>query len=60
MTQEKWTAVDRYFTDMLVPPDPLLEAVLQASSAAGLPPHNVSPNQGKLLMLLALIRPVPF
>ncbi len=55
MTQEKWTAVDRYFTDMLVPPDPLLEAVLQASSAAGLPPHNVSPNQGKLLMLLALI-----
>lgn len=55
MTQEKWTAVDRYITDMLLPPDPVLEAVLQASDAAGLPPHNVSPNQGKLLMLLALI-----
>ena len=55
MTQEKWTAVDRYFTDMLVPPDPLLDDVLQASKAAGLPPHNVSPNQGELLMLLALI-----
>jgi predicted O-methyltransferase YrrM len=55
MTQEKWTAVDRYITDMLVPPDPVLDASLQDSDAAGLPPHNVSPNQGKLLMLLALI-----
>ncbi|MBD1996637.1 O-methyltransferase [Leptolyngbya sp. FACHB-541] len=55
MTQEKWTAVDRYITDILVPPDPALDAALQASDAAGLPPHNVSPNQGKLLMLLALI-----
>ncbi|MBW4507573.1 MAG: O-methyltransferase [Scytonematopsis contorta HA4267-MV1] len=55
MTQEKWTAVDSYITDMLLSNDPILEAVLQASNAAGLPPHNVSPNQGKLLMLLALI-----
>ncbi|MBD6616532.1 O-methyltransferase [Komarekiella sp. 'clone 1'] len=55
MTQELWTEVDRYITDLLVPPDPVLDAALQASDAAGLPPHNVSPNQGKLLMLLALI-----
>lgn len=55
MTQEKWTAVDRYITDMLLPPDPALDAALQASHVAGLPPHNVSPNQRKLLMLLALI-----
>lgn len=55
MTQELWTEVDRYITDLLVPSDPVLDAVLQASDAAGFPPHNVSPSQGKLLMLLALI-----
>ena len=53
MTQEQWTAVDRYFSDQLLPPDPALEAALQASVAAGLPPINVSPTQGKLLQLLA-------
>ncbi|MEH2391370.1 MAG: O-methyltransferase [Nostoc sp.] len=51
MTQEQWTAVDAYFTKLLVPPDPALDAALQTSAAAGLPPHNVSPNQGKLLLL---------
>lgn len=56
MTQEQWTAVDRYFTDLLVPPDPALDAALQTSAAAGLPPHNVSPNQGKMLLLLAQIQ----
>ena len=30
-----------------------LTAALEASEAAGLPPINVAPNQGKLLMLLA-------
>lgn len=54
MTQQ-WSAVDRYITDLFVPPDPALEAALRASDAAGLPPHNVSPNQGKLLYLLARI-----
>ncbi len=53
MTQEKWTAVDGYITDLLVPTDPALAAALQASAAAGLPPINVTPNQGKLLQLLA-------
>lgn len=56
MTQEQWTAVDRYITDLLVPPDPALEAALRSSDAAGLPPHNVSPNQGKLLLLLAQLQ----
>lgn len=55
MTQEQWTAVDHYFGDLLVPPDPVLEATLQSSTAAGLPQINVAPNQGKLLMLLAQI-----
>jgi predicted O-methyltransferase YrrM len=56
MTQERWTAVDRYIRDLLVPPDPALDAALRASAAAGLPPINVSPNQGKLLMLLAQLQ----
>jgi predicted O-methyltransferase YrrM len=51
--QDQWTAVDRYLTDLLVPPDPALDAALAASVAADLPPINVSPNQGKLLHLLA-------
>ena len=54
--QEQWTAVDRYLTDLFVPPDPALEAALQASAAAGLPPIQVSPNQGKLLLLLARVK----
>jgi predicted O-methyltransferase YrrM len=56
MSQEQWTAVDRYLTDLFVPPDPALEAALAASAAAGLPPINVSPNQGKLLQLLARVQ----
>lgn len=56
MTQEQWTAVDRYLTDLFVPSDSVLDAALEASAAAGLPPHNVSPNQGKLLLLLAQLQ----
>jgi predicted O-methyltransferase YrrM len=53
MTQELWTAVDRYISDTLVKSDDALEAALRDSAAAGLPAINVSPNQGKLLYLLA-------
>jgi predicted O-methyltransferase YrrM len=56
VSQEKWTAVDDYFAGMLVRADATMDAVLQASAAAGLPPYNVSPNQGKLLHLLARIQ----
>jgi predicted O-methyltransferase YrrM len=56
MTQELWTAVDRYITDLLVPSDPALDAALEASAAAGLPPIAVSPALGKLLHLLARIQ----
>jgi len=54
MNPDLWTAVDRYFTDLLLGPDPALDAALRASQAAGLPPIQVSPPQGKLLHLLAL------
>jgi predicted O-methyltransferase YrrM len=56
MTQDRWTAVDRYITDVLVPADPVLEAAVEASAAAGLPAISVSPPHGKLLMLLAQAR----
>jgi predicted O-methyltransferase YrrM len=53
MNQEMWTAIDQYFNDALMSDDPVLDAALEASDAGGLPQHNVAPNQGKLLMLLA-------
>ena len=56
MTQELWTKVDRYITDLLLPPDSILEGVLETNAAADLPPHDVSPNQGKFLQLLAQIQ----
>jgi predicted O-methyltransferase YrrM len=56
MGQEQWAAVDQYLADLLVPPDPVLDAALADSAAAGLPPINVSPAQGKLLHLLARVR----
>jgi len=46
-----WADVDRYLEELLVPADAALESALRES--AGLPPHNVSPLQGKLLELLA-------
>jgi len=54
MTQEQWTAVDRYITDLFVPSDPALDAALRATTDAGMPLINVAPNQGKLLHILAL------
>jgi predicted O-methyltransferase YrrM len=53
MTQQLWTAVDDYINDLFISSDPVLEAALAASEAAGLPPISVSPTEGKLLMLLA-------
>lgn len=50
--QERWAAVDAYFTDRLVPSDPVLDDVLAANAEAGLPPHDVSPLQGRFLHLL--------
>jgi predicted O-methyltransferase YrrM len=51
-TDPRWTAVDAYFAEALLPPDPILDAALQANAAAGLPAHDVSPLQGQFLGLL--------
>jgi predicted O-methyltransferase YrrM len=56
MTEALWIAVDQYMTTMLVPPDAALDAALEASNAAGLPPIAVTPLQGKLLHLLARLQ----
>lgn len=53
MSRELWTDVDRYLSDLLVPPDPALDAALKASTKAGLPEIQVSPVQGMLLHLMA-------
>ena len=53
MSQEQWTAVDRYFSQMLSLDDPLLDEALEASAAAGLPSIQVSETQGQFLHLLA-------
>jgi predicted O-methyltransferase YrrM len=58
MTQELWDAVDGYYSGLLVGEDAALDAALEASDAAGLPQIAVSPNQGKLLNLIARTRGV--
>jgi predicted O-methyltransferase YrrM len=53
MTPDTWSNVDAYFAEALGGNDAALTAALAASAAAGLPPINVSPCQGKLLALIA-------
>lgn len=53
MDRAKWSAVDAYIVEKIATPDFALDAALAANAAAGLPPHDVSPPQGKLLYLLA-------
>lgn len=55
MSQALWTAVDAYFNAHLLGDDPILNDVLAASDAGGLPAIAVAPNQGKLLNLLVQI-----
>lgn len=53
MELDAMTAVDRYLEACFMPEDPVLEDAIHASEAAGLPPHQVSRTQAKLLHLLA-------
>jgi predicted O-methyltransferase YrrM len=55
MPEDQWTAVDQYFSERLIPNDPILESALESSVTAGLPAISVSPNQGKFLQMLAQI-----
>ena len=51
----QWAAVDRYFEDLLVPRDEVLDSALGANRDAGLPSIDVTPLQGKFLELLVHI-----
>ncbi len=53
MSQAQWNKVERYFTELLAPSDPALEAAIRESNAAGLPSISVTATQGKLLYILA-------
>jgi predicted O-methyltransferase YrrM len=50
---ERWDAVDQYIVSQLIEKDPVLQEVLLENSKHGLPPHDVSPTQGRFLHLLA-------
>jgi len=54
-TQPVWTKVDRYFGDLLLRPDPALEAAIAANRGADLPAIDVTPLQGKFLELLVRV-----
>src|SRR3954468_2361538 len=56
MNKELWIGVEKYIDEKLVKQDKALEAALADSKAAGLPGIQVTPNLGKLLMLMAKIR----
>ena len=53
MDSEIWTAVDGYLDGLIAADDAALRAALDASTAAGLPPIQVTATQGKFLHLLA-------
>jgi predicted O-methyltransferase YrrM len=54
--REVWRAVDRYFVDLFDLDEPVLAEALTASASAGLPDIQVSPLQGRILHLLALLQ----
>jgi predicted O-methyltransferase YrrM len=53
---QQWTSVDEYLEELVVHPDPALDAALEDSEAAGLPMISVVASHGKLLHLLAKIQ----
>ena len=56
MSEETWAAVEKYVDGLLIPSDPVLQAAVAASEAAGLPDIAVTSSQGKLLYLLARLQ----
>jgi predicted O-methyltransferase YrrM len=53
MSDERWSAVDAYFSETIIGRDSVFDAALAANAAAGLPSIDVSAAQGKMLYLLA-------
>ncbi|AOB30442.1 methyltransferase [Bordetella sp. H567] len=53
MNAESWKAMDSYLEDILCLRDPRLDAALARCEQAGLPPHGVALNQGRMLQIFA-------
>nr|WP_315529415.1 O-methyltransferase [Carnobacterium maltaromaticum] len=53
--EELFSAVDAYFIDKLIEKEAIFDQVLANNQKHGLPPHDVSPSQGKFLYLLSKI-----
>ncbi|EPF17386.1 Putative O-methyltransferase MSMEG_5073 [Cedecea davisae] len=53
--QKQWSDVDEYLVSSLIPTDSVFQQILGNNHAAGLPAHDVAPNQGKFLQLLVEI-----
>ena len=56
MDQQLFQAVDHYISALLEPHDAVLAATEQSIIDAGIPQISISPNQGKFLHILALLR----
>ncbi len=54
-TAHEFSAVDQYIENLCIPHDEIFEQALRDATDAALPPIQVSPNEGKLLYLLAKI-----
>ena len=52
-SEPRWDQVDAYLVDTFVPREPAFASALAESEKAGLPAIQVSPPQGRLLVLLA-------
>ncbi|MCK4826606.1 O-methyltransferase, partial [bacterium] len=55
MNKETWTAVDKYYEDLIVKPDLRFKNIIQAALQAGLPTIQITPNQGAFLELLVRV-----
>ena len=53
--QQRWASVDSYFAERFAPSDATLDDVLAANAGAHLPPHDVSPLQGRFLELMVRV-----
>lgn len=56
MNRDMWATIDNLFEQKLLDHDPALDAALENSEKAELPPISVSASHGKMLQLLARIR----
>ncbi len=52
---EQWAQVDHYFADALAAEDVALKAALAHNAVQGLPVHDVSALQGKMLALMVTL-----